>query len=107
MFADALINSNFLNIKVADFKKKTLDKKKFLDRNFDFAARCHRQADKNAIQGDFGKAMDALLKIDAKVNLRTVSSDIVASLPNRNLNEILEEFRSQPLPILALMLLST
>ena len=36
-----------------------------------------------------------LLKIDAKVNLRTVSSDIVASLPNRNSNEISEEFRSQ------------
>ena len=29
----------------------------------------HRQADKNATQGDFGEAMEALSKIDAKVNL--------------------------------------
>ncbi len=57
--------------------------------------RRYRQADKNAIQGDFGKAMNALLKIDAKVNLRAASSDIVASLPSRNLNEISEDFRTQ------------
>ena len=39
--------------------------------------------------------MNALLKIDAKVNLRAASSDIVASLPSRNLNEISEDFRAQ------------
>ena len=37
----------------------------------------------------------SLLKIDAKVNLRAASSDIVASLPSRNLNEISEDFRTQ------------
>ena len=95
MFADALASSNFLNIKVADFKKKSLSKKKLFDRKLDFTSRCYRQADKNAIQGDFGKAMNALLKIDAKVNLRAASSDIVASLPSRNLNEISEDFRTQ------------
>ena len=95
MFADALTSSNFLNIKVADFKKKSLSKKKLFDRKLDFTSRCYRQADKNAIQGDFGKAMNALLKIDAKVNLRAASSDIVASLPSRHLNEALEDFRAQ------------
>ena len=66
-----------------------------MDRSFDFTARRRRQADKSATQGDFGKAMDALLKIDAKVNLRAVSSDIVASSPNRSLSEASEELRSQ------------
>ena len=66
-----------------------------MDRSFDFTARCHRQADKSATQGDFGKAMEALLKIDAKVNSRAISSDIVASLPSRSLSEASEEFRRQ------------
>ena len=39
--------------------------------------------------------MDALLRVDAKANLRAVSSDIVASSPNRSLNEASEELRSQ------------
>ena len=39
--------------------------------------------------------MDALLRVDAKANLRAVSSDVVASLPNRGLSEASEELRSQ------------
>ena len=73
-FADELINGNFLSVKVSDFKKKSLSKKRHFDRKFDFEARCHRQADKSATQGDFGKAMDSLLKIDAKANLRAASN---------------------------------
>ena len=41
MFADALVSSNFLNIKVADFKKKSLSKKKLFDRKLDFTSRCN------------------------------------------------------------------
>ena len=94
-FADELINGNFLSVKVSDFKKKSLSKKRHFDRKFDFEARCHRQADKNATQGDFGKAMDSLLRIDAKLNPRVASNDIVASLPTRNFNEVSDEFRAQ------------
>ena len=39
--------------------------------------------------------MEALLKIDSKINLNSISSDVVASSPSRSLNEVSEEFRRQ------------
>ena len=44
---------------------------------------------RNAKEGDLGKAMNALQRVDAKVNSRYVSNDndIESSLPKRNLRE--------------------
>ena len=58
-FANNIINDEAQLIKVRDFKLKTLRKKRLLDKKYDFLSRCHRQADKDAKSGDFGKAMEA------------------------------------------------
>ena len=72
-FMEMVMNDQMDLITVGDFKRKTLKKKQTFDKKYDFASRCHKEADKNAQHGDFGKAMESLQKIDAKINLENVS----------------------------------
>ena len=69
--------------------------KRHFNRSFDFASRCQRLADKCATAGDYGKAMQALQRLDVKVNLDNVSADIEASLPPRNLREMSIDLRRE------------
>ena len=64
-------------------------------RNIDFVSRCHKEADRNVQHGDFGKAMESLRKVNAKINLENVSSDINSSLPVRNLTEMSDDCRAR------------
>ena len=64
-FFTKLNNEEVLDIKVGNFAKKTMRSHKVINRKYDFAARRNREADRNVKAGDFGKAMQALLKIDA------------------------------------------
>ena len=92
-FFTKLNNERVLDIKVGDFAKKTMRSHKVINRKYDFAARRNREADRNVKAGDFGKAMQALLKIDAKVNLENVEATIQDSLPQRNLGNLTDDQR--------------
>ena len=92
-FDQKLMSGDYASIKIGHFKKKSIRTKHYLDRNFDFSSRCQRLADKCAIAGDYGKAMQSLQRMDLKINLDNVSVDIEASLPPRNLREISLDLR--------------
>ena len=91
MFYAKLRDGDVMSIKVGDFAKKSLKSHRLIQRKYDFRSRCYREADRNVRAGDYGKAMQALLKVDAKVNLEGVEDVIMESLPPRvfsNLNEV-------------------
>ena len=54
-FIDIVMNDQTDLITVESLKEKTLRKKQMLDRKCDFAFRRHKEADRNAQHGDFGK----------------------------------------------------
>ena len=91
MFYTKLRDGDVMSIKVGDFAKKSLKSHRLIQRKYDFKSRRSREADRNVRAGDYGKAMQALLKVDAKVNLEGVEDVIMESLPPRvfsNLNEV-------------------
>ena len=88
-------SGDFASIKIGHFKKKSIRAKRHFNRSFDFASRRQRLADKCATAGDYGKAMQALQRLDVKVNLDNVSADIEASLPPRNLREMSIDLRRE------------
>lgn len=94
-FIDLVMNDQEDSVTVRDFKKKTLRKKQLIDRKYDFVSRCHKEADRNVQHGDFGKAMESLRKIDAKINYENVVSDINSSLPARFIYCVLIKDMSQ------------
>ena len=63
-------------IKVGDFKKKTKIRSEALTKRLDFASRRYKQADDNMRSGDYAKAMQSLMKVDAEVNLNNVEKAI-------------------------------
>merc|ERR1711991_757066 len=71
-----LQNEDVANIKVGMFKQKTKRVHESMDKKFDFRSRCYKCADDNVRAGDFSKAMEALTKVDAKVNLNNVEKAI-------------------------------
>ena len=94
-FDEKITTGDLTSIKIGDFKKKTIRANKYLSRNFDFASRCERLADKCAVSGDYGKSLQALQREDLKVNMNNVTNDIEASLPPRNLRGISHDLRRQ------------
>ena len=77
MFYTKLRDGDVMSIKVGDFVKKSLKSHKLIQRKYDFKSRCYREADRSVRAGDYGKAMQALLKVDAKVNLEGVEDVIM------------------------------
>ena len=65
----ALQREDVLSIKASDFKRKSLRSKKLMDKKRDFTSRRHKQADKNVMSGDYARAMQALLRVNSRVNL--------------------------------------
>ena len=83
MFYTKLRDGDVMSIKVGDFAKKSLKSHKLIQKKYDFKSRRHREADRSVRAGDYGKAMQALLKVDAKVKLQGVEDIIMESLPPR------------------------
>ena len=82
-FLTALRNEDVFSVEVADFKIKSEKRSKTLSRKFDFRSRCY-----NVKAGNYSKAMQLLLKVDAKVNLNTIEQTMKESLPKRSYDEL-------------------
>ena len=54
-FDDKLSSGDFAAITVGQFKKRSTKVKAYLDRAYEFIARRHRDADKSAMVGEYGK----------------------------------------------------
>ena len=64
-----------------------------MDKKHDFTSRRHKQADKNVMSGDSARAMQALLRVNSRVNLDEIESAIRGSLPVRSYDELTDDQR--------------
>ena len=55
-----------------------------MTRKYDFLSRCHKQADDNMRAGDYSKAMQSLLKVDAKINVNNIEQIVAEQTVSRN-----------------------
>ena len=72
MAVAALDEWRLLSAKVGDFMKRSKRRHDALSRRHEFASRRHSEADKSVRSGDYSKATQALLKVDAKTSLANV-----------------------------------
>ena len=85
-----LRDDDAFDVKVGDFTKKSLKTHKFIDRRRDFKSRRRREADRNVKADDYGKATQALLKVDKKVSLEGATDVVMESSPPRKLSYLNE-----------------
>ena len=92
-FLTLLQSEDVISIKVGDFAKKTQKSNVTLNKKYDFMSRCHEEADANVKAGDYSKAMQSLLKVNARMNINTVEQNIKDSPPDRNYGELSDDQR--------------